>query len=326
MMSNFIFSLNVTIPIFLMILLGYIIRKMGIISDGFVSAANKYVFLVALPVMLFKDISETDVADQMTGDFLLFCMIVTIVMFLLVWLLTYLFVKDKTMVGAFAQAGVRGSAAVLGVAFVENICGNSGMAPMMIVAAVPFFNILSVIILTFSADMGKVNPASEEERRQIRSKNIKKAFINILKNPIILGILAGLLFSLSGLSMPAIPAKTITYISNTATPIALIAIGGGFDKNEALGHLKPAIAASAVKLIVLPAVFLPLALLMKFAPSEIAAILVMLASPTTVSCYVMADNMKNDKVLTSNVILITTILSSVTLTMWVFILKSFGAL
>ena len=126
--------------------------------------------------------------------------------------------------------------------------------------------------------------------------------------------------------MPAIPAKTITYISNTATPIALIAIGGGFDKNEALGHLKPAIAASAVKLIVLPAVFLPLALLMKFAPSEIAAILVMLASPTTVSCYVMADNMKNDKVLTSNVILITTILSSVTLTMWVFILKSFGAL
>ena len=299
-MSNFIFSLNVTIPIFLMILLGYIIRKMGIISDGFVSAANKYVFLVALPVMLFKDISETDVADQMTGDFLLFCMIVTIVMFLLVWLLTYLFVKDKTMVGAFAQAGVRGSAAVLGVAFVENICGNSGMAPMMI--------------------------ASEEERRQIRSKNIKKAFINILKNPIILGILAGLLFSLSGLSMPAIPAKTITYISNTATPIALIAIGGGFDKNEALGRLKPAIAASAVKLIVLPAVFLPLALLMKFAPSEIAAILVMLASPTTVSCYVMADNMKNDKVLTSNVILITTILSSVTLTMWVFILKSFGAL
>ncbi|SEG04530.1 hypothetical protein SAMN04487934_1079 [Eubacterium ruminantium] len=325
-MSNFIFSINVTAPIFLMMLLGYILKKLKIISDGFVSAANKYVFVTALPVMLFKDIAYTDIVDNIKGSFVLFCMLVTISMFLLVWLLSYLFLKDKRLVGAFAQAGARGSAAVLGVAFVENICGNAGMAPMMIVSAVPFFNILSVIILTFSEGLGKETSLSREEAARKKKANIKKAFFNILKNPIIIGIFTGLVFSASGLDMPKIPGKMIDYISSTATPIALLAIGGGFNRKEAVTRLKPAFAASFVKLIALPAVFLPLAAFIGFGPSEMAAILVMLASPTTVSCYVMAENMGNDRVLTSNVILLTTILSSLTLTGWVFILKVAGLL
>ena len=142
-MDNFIFSVNVTIPIFLIILLGYILRRIGFLTDEFVRVANKYVFIVALPVMLFRDIAGSDVRKDMNVKFFLFCMIVTIIMFFLVWGIAKLTLKDKTMVGAFAQAGARGSAAILGVAFVENICGEIGMTPLMIVAAVPFFNILS---------------------------------------------------------------------------------------------------------------------------------------------------------------------------------------
>ena len=156
-MDNFIFSVNVTIPIFLIILLGYILRRIGFLTDEFVRVANKYVFIVALPVMLFRDIAGSDVRKDMNVKFLLFCMIVTIIMFFLVWGIAKLTLKDKTMVGAFAQAGARGSAAILGVAFVENICGEIGMTPLMIVAAVPFFNILSVIILVFNAKIGRAH-------------------------------------------------------------------------------------------------------------------------------------------------------------------------
>lgn len=316
-MDNFIFSLNVTIPIFLVILLGYILRKIGLINENFVSTANKYVFKCALPVMLFQDIAFTDTLRSAKGSFVLFCALVTIAMFLLVWLCSYIFLKDKSLVGAFAQAGARGSAAILGVAFVENISGSAGMAPLMIVSAVPFFNILSVIILTFSADLNK----SAGEKKS-HGAVIKKSLFNIVTNPIIIGILLGIPFALLNVKFPAIATRTMDYVARTATPVALIAIGGGFDKQEATRRVKPAIWASLIKLVILPAVFLPLAVLFHFASSEMVAILIMLASPTTVSCYIMAVNMENDGPLTSNVILLTTIFSSVTLTGWIFILRS----
>ena len=318
-MDNFIFSLNVTIPIFLVILLGYILRKIGLINENFVSIANKYVFKCALPVMLFQDIAFTDTLRSAKGSFVLFCALVTIAMFLLVWLCSYVFLKDKSLVGAFAQAGARGSAAILGVAFVENISGSAGMAPLMIVSAVPFFNILSVIILTFSADLNK----SAGEKKS-HGAVIKKSLFNIVTNPIIIGILLGIPFALLNVKFPAIATRTMNYVARTATPVALIAIGGGFDKQEATRRVKPAIWASLIKLVILPAVFLPLAVLFHFASSEMVAILIMLASPTTVSCYIMAVNMENDGPLTSNVILLTTIFSSVTLTGWIFILRSFN--
>ena len=315
-MDNFIFSVNVTIPIFLIILLGYILRRIGFLTDEFVRVANKYVFIVALPVMLFRDIAGSDVRKDMNVKFFLFCMIVTIIMFFLVWGIAKLTLKDKTMVGAFAQAGARGSAAILGVAFVENICGEIGMTPLMIVAAVPFFNILSVIILVFNAN----TEANKDYGK------IKNACINIAKNPIIIGIVLGLIASLVRLPIPTIPARTLNYVAQTATPIALLAVGAGFDTKQAIARLKPALGATFIKLIGLPLVFLPFAYKIGFAPSEMVAILIMLASPTTVSCYVMAKNMDNDDILTSNVIVLTTLLSSVTLTLWIFILRSIGCI
>lgn len=319
-MSNFIFSLNVTIPVFLMILIGFFLRKFNLIGEKFVSDANKYVFKCALPVMLFKDIAESDILKNANIKFILFCMCVTILMFSVVWIFSYIFIKDKSLVGAFAQGASRGSAAILGVAFVENICGNAGMAPLMIVAAVPFFNILSVIILTFSAEFDQKNKS-----RTIRIHKfgiIKKSLVQIVKNPIIIGIFLGMPFAFFKIPIYTIPDKVIGYIAQTATPIALIAIGGGFDKTEAVTRIKTALAASIIKLIILPAVFLPFAALFDFNSSEVAAILIMLASPTTVSCYIMAKNMDNDGPLTSDIIMITTVLSSLTLTGWIFILKT----
>lgn len=315
-MSNFIFSINVTFPIFLVILLGYILRQKNFLTEEFVRVANKYVFVVALPIMLFQDISVTDVKKDMNIKFFLYCLIVTIVMFLLVWGIAKITLKDKTMVGAFAQAGARGSAAVLGVAFVENICGSIRMTPLMIVAAVPFFNILSVIILVFNANT----------KKEKNYGKIKDACINIIKNPIIIGILLGLLASLIKLDLPVMVDRTLEYIARTATPIALLAIGAGFDTKAAIKKIKPALGATFIKLIGLPMLFLPIAYMLDFKSSEMVAILIMLASPTTVSCYIMAKNMDNDDVLTSNVIVLTTLLSSITLTLWIFVLKSLGCI
>lgn len=312
-MENFIFSLNATFPIFLVMILGWVLMRVHFFNEEFVKVADKYVFKIALPVLLFQDISSADLTKTLDMHFVLFCMISTILMFLIVWLFSWLFIRDKSMVGAFAQASARGSAAILGIAFVQNIYGDSGMAPLMIVSAVPFYNILSVLILTFH---------SREQKGLDRKAQIQKACVNVAKNPIIWGILIGLPFAFFHIPIPAIPSKAVSYIAATATPIALLTIGAGFQGKEALSRIKPALAACFIKLIALPVLFFPFALYFGFRESELVAILIMLGSPTTVSCYIMAKNMGNDETLTSGVIVLATLLSSITLTAWIYLLRT----
>ena len=312
-MENFLFSLNVTLPIFIIIVIGGLLQRIGLLNEGFSSVADKFVFKVALPVQLFRDIAEMDIRSDFSGKFVLFCMAATTCMFAATWLLGQLFLKDKSMVGAFAQAAARGSAAILGIAFVENIYGSSGMTPMMIVAAVPLFNIYSVIILTVTSAQGKFDLAL-----------VKKLLKGVVTNPIILGIAAGMVWSLAGLPMPVLLSKSVGYIASTATPLALLVLGATFKGREALQKIGPTLAAAFLKLVAIPAAIFPVAIHMGFRGSELVAIMIMLASPTTVTCYIMAKNMGGDDTLSASVVMTATLLSSVTLTLWVFVMRTMG--
>ena len=312
-MQNFLFSLNVTLPIFIIIVVGGFLKRIGLLTEGFTSVADKFVFKVALPVQLFRDIAAMDIRADFSGKFVVFCMVATTCMFAATWILGAIFLKDKSMVGAFAQAAARGSAAILGIAFVENIYGDSGMTPMMIVAAVPLFNIYSVIILTVTSSEGKFNGAL-----------VKKLIKGVVTNPIILGIAAGMVWSLLRLPMPVILSKSVNYIATTATPLALLVLGATFKGKEALSKIGPTIAAAFLKLVAIPAAIFPFAIHMGFRGSELVAIMIMLASPTTVTCYIMAKNMGGDDTLSASVVMTATLFSSVTLTLWVFVMKTFG--
>ena len=319
-MDSFIYSINSTVPIFLVMIVGWVIKQLGVIDDHFANVANKYVFKVALPVLLFRDLSKADFYSQFDIRFVGYCAIVTIAMFGGVWIFTDLLMKDKTMRGSFIQCSCRSSAAILGMAFIQNMYSETGMAPLMIVAAVPLFNVISVVALTF-----KANPVDGVSIEDMPKKDgIKKACLNIVTNPIIIGIVVGLLASLVRLQLPAILDKTVNSIAQTATPIALICIGAGFEGRKAIKKIKPTLVGTFIKLIGLAAIFIPIAVYMGFRNQELMAILIMLASPTTVTSYIMSKNMNNDEVLASSIIVLTTVLSSITLTGWIFILRSFG--
>ena len=312
MLDSFIFSLNTTLPVFLVILVGMLLKRMGLFPESYASMTDKYVFKAALPVLLFRDISAMDFRQDFDIRFVVFCAVTTLVMFLAVWAGAYIFLKDKTMVGSFAQGSARGSAAILGIALATNIYGSSGLAPLMIFSAVPLFNILSVVILAMSADNGAQKP------------DFRKILKDIVTNPIILGILCGVPFSLLDIEIPLVLSKAVDSISATATPMALLSIGASFSLADAKKRFAPSLCASAVKLLVLPLVFLPLAVSLGFRGSALVAIFVMLGSPTTVTCYIMSKNMKNDHVLSSNIVMLATLLSSVSVTFWVFIMRNFG--
>ena len=314
-MENFIYSINVTMPIFLVMVIGYILKQIGMLNDNFVTVANKFNFKVTLPFMLFKDIAGVDIKAVFDIKYVLFCAIVSTICFWVVWGTAKLLVRDKTIRGAFVQSSFRGSAAVMGLAFIQNIYGSSAMGPLMIVSAVPLYNIFSVIVLTFEA-----NDSTGIDKKA----KIRQAGINICKNPIILSILAGLIVGLLGIQLPTLVNKTVSNVAQMATPLALITIGAGFEGRKALAKIAPTMASSMIKLVLQPLVFLPVAAWMGFSGEKMIAILIMLASPTTPSCYIMAKSMNNDEVLTASVIVTTTLMAAFTLTGWIFLLKTLG--
>ena len=295
-MDSLIYSLNATVPVFAVMIAGYIFRKIGLLNDEFVSVANKFVFKAALPCMVFLDLWATDIRHNFNGRYIGFCAAVTLISILVIWGMAKWLLKDKSEVGAFVQVAYRSSAAILGIAFIQNVYGNSGMGPLMILGAVPLYNIFAVIILTFESN----DEATKQDKSRIRS-----ACINILKNPIILGIVAGLLASLLNLQLPTMVTKSVDYMGRLASPLALLAIGAGFEGKKALAKMKSSIAASMIKLIGLAAVFLPIAIRLGFRDEELLALVIMLGSPSTPTAYIMAKNMHGDEVLSSSVIVMT---------------------
>ena len=297
-MENLIFSLNATVPVFVMIILGMLFKKIGIIDDVFASKMNKFVFLIPLPVLLFKDLATLDFKEIWDTKFVLFCFFITIFSILIVTILSFL-LKNKKNQGE-------------GIALIQNVYGKATMAPLMIIGSVPLYNIMAVVVLSFFSP----------ERKGISKEMWMKTLKGIITNPILIGIVIGLCWSLLHLPMPTMLDKTVTSIGNVATPLGLMAMGATFNYKKALGDLKPALCATFIKLFGFCTLFLPLAIFFGFRQEQLIAILVMLGSATTVSCYVMAKNMGHEGVLTSTVVMLTTLISGFSITMWLYILKT----
>lgn len=313
-MEQLLFSINATAPIFFVMVIGYILRRAKMMDEPTIKTLNKLNYKVTLPALLFRDISQSDFSAVWDTKYVLFCFLVTLFTICAIWILAGLLFQNKDLLGEFVQASYRSSAAVMGVAFIQNIYGNSGMAPLMIIGTVPLYNVAAVLVLSFTG------PDSHGLNRQA----LKKSLLGIATNPIILSIFAGMLFSACRIDLPIMINKTIGNIASLATPLALLALGAGFEGHKAIKLVKPTTISALIKLVVLPAVFLPLAVLLGFRNEMLIALLVMLGAPTTPSCYIMAKNLGHDGVLTSGTVVATTFCCSITLTLALFILKSLG--
>ncbi|MCI9621467.1 MAG: AEC family transporter [Dorea sp.] len=312
-MENLIFSLNATVPVFLMMVLGYLLHKIGWMDDEFASKMNRFVFRVPLPVLLFGDLAAVDFAQVWNMKFVSFCFGVTVISIAVSAGISFLW-KDRSIQGEFIQASYRSSAAILGIAFIQNIYGTAGMAPLMIIGSVPLYNVMAVLVLSL------FKPGQRGLDRDV----MKTTLWGIVTNPIILGIAAGLLWSALRLPMPQIMGKMISSVGGVTTPMGLMAMGAAFDLRRAFAKVKPAVTAAFIKLIGFCAVFLPAAVRLGFREEELVAILVMLGSATTVTCFVMAKNMGHEGVLSSSVVMLTTLFSAFTLTGWLYLLRSMG--
>ena len=301
-------------PVFLMMVLGYALhRKTSLLSDQFANYLNTFVFKLALPVQLFKSLSQEDFHEVWDGGMVLFCFSVSLASILILLALSA-FLRDSSLRAEFVQAGYRGSQALLGVALLQNIYGSNaagGPLALVLIGAVPLYNVAAVLLLTLLVPGGHLD-----------QRTVGKALRGIVTNPIILGIAAGLIWSLLRLPQPVILQRAVSSLASTATPMGLLALGACIDLKKAAGCWKPTLVASLFKLVFFVMLFLPLAVKLGYRGETLTVFLIMLGSPATVSGFSMARSMGHEGTLSAGAVMLTTVCSAFTFTVWLYLLKT----
>ena len=313
MLENFIFSISSALPIFLVMCVGYILKCRKTIDEDFVKKANILVFNVALPIKLFNDVFKTSFNEYFDFKFIIFIVSCTILSVVVTWLIGLLLIKDKSQLGAFIHGAFRGNFLYIGLSLMENITGSIGLkAPLVIAFVIPLYNILAVIILTYT---------NIDKSLKVSST---KVFKNIASNPLIIAIIFGVIASQIGITIPTFAIRTMSYFEAVATPLALITIGASFSLRKATANLGASLLASLLKLVIIPLTAVSLAIFLGFNNEDVLLIYLLFGVPTATVSYIMTTAMNGDKDLSANIIMTTTILSNFTMTLFIFGFKTMG--
>ncbi|MDR2563129.1 MAG: AEC family transporter [Prevotellaceae bacterium] len=314
-MKDFLFSFNVVSPLFILMATGYLARMFNFISDGFLKEANRFVFRFSLPLMLFQNIQSNFNIDFSDGSLIIFSLVGVSATILLSALTVPLFVKRRGQRGSMIQAIYRSNFLIYGIPLATGIYGNEAVSviSMMMGIMVAFYNVMAVIILSIYSETGEKFSA-------------KSVIIGIFKNPLILGCLAGMLFGLSGLELPLMLDKPLNDLAGLAPPLALFIMGGEFKFGRLAGNLVKVICASLCRLVLVPAAVIVAAVLLGMRGLYLAALLSLFATPAAVAGYIMADNMGCDGELAAQIVVTTTLASSLSIFLFVYVLRVQGVL
>ena len=317
MLSNLTYSVNAILPIFLLAVFGALLKKFGKISDAFIETADWLVFRIALPVMLFLEVAGSSLAESLDVRLIMFLVVSVTVTFLTVSVVAALTVRDRSKRGALIQGSCRSNFAILGVPLAVNMFGDAGGE--VIAIAIPFvilmFNSYSVVILSvFSADGD----------RKLNRDTLIGILKNIVTNPLIIGIAIALPFMLFEIELPAAANKTLTYLSNLTTPLALISLGANFRTESLKGRVGYALIGALMKTIILPAAAVTAAVLVGLRGPSLGVVLICFGAPTAVTSYIMAKKMGNDHELAAQILLLSTMVCALTIFLGIFILRTFA--
>lgn len=314
MLENFILSLNIIFPMILLVVLGFYLKRIDFINRGFLISANKLIFYAGIPSLLFINIYQSDIVEIFDLEFILFISIINIIYFFVAWVITYFLLRKKAynIIGAFVQGTFRGNITILALPILLNILGDYAAKGALVVAVlIPMYNILSVIMLSIHSN---------------KNVSVKAMIIGMAKNPPLLGTLFGILVSLSGIRTPMFARSTLSMLSQITTPIALICLGAGMTFEGFSNRFKYALYSSFFKTIIMPAIIGVLAYIWGFYGIDMVIFVIMSGVPTSITSYVMIVELGGDEYVASTNIVLTTVMSGVTMTFWIFILMTLGFL
>ncbi|MDX2465213.1 MAG: AEC family transporter [Porticoccus sp.] len=309
------FSLSITGPIFMVVLLGLLLKRLGVIHLQFVQPASDLVFKVGLPAILFLSIYRADLANFSMGLPILIAIPITLLLFATSLPVSRLFITDKGDCGVFVQGAFRGNLAVIGLAFCSNAYGEPGLAAAAVPVAVLtiLYNLLAVVAL---------NPIESG----VNQPPLQRMAINTLKNPLLIGIFLGFIMKFSGLPLPKLIEDTGNYFARMTLPLALLCIGASMNM-KALKHSGVStVLASTLKLVVAPLLVISFAIWFDVRGMELGILFFLVASPTAVASFIQVKAMGGNGEFAANIVVMSTLLGIVTVTGGLVTLKALALL
>ena len=312
-MDNFIVALNVVAPLVFLITLGYWAKEKNVVSKESFKQLNKLVYNIMVPTVLMKNVMETDLSIAFQPKLIIYSVSTIILTVIIAWIITHRFVSDKKRAGVIIQSTYRSNYVLFGLVIVSNMYGadNVAVTTMLIAFCVPLFNMLAVIILQYHS-MDHVD--------------IKSLFKGMIKNPMLIGTFIGLFILLSGIELPTFIKNSINDVAKSATPLALIILGGTFEIQSVAKNKVPLIVTTFMRLIFVPMVFLLIAVMMGYRQVELFSLLALYGSPVAVGSYAMAQAMNCDEEFAAQSVLVTTVLSIFSMLFWITLLNGLGLL
>lgn len=307
-MENLLLSLEVVGPLFLIMAVGYLLRRTPMLDEHAIKNCNQMVFKLFLPALMFRNLVETDFSQAVEPAMLLVCIVGLLLSYGVSFFMIPLFCKDPRRRGVLAQGIARSNTALFGVPVALSIYGegNYGAVVVMMAFVVPLTNLCSVLVLELS-------------------RGGKPQWGHILKsigtNPIIIVTLLGILLNVSHVAVPDMVLSAVKSLGAVATPLAFVSLGASFSFQGARKNSKALFAATALRLMVLPALFLGAAVLLGVRGQQLCAVLLLSAPPTAVSSFPMAQVMGGDAELADQIVVTTSLCSIITMFLWIYLLK-----
>lgn len=311
MLNSLLLSIKVVVPLVLFMGLGGIIRKKNWMSQVSIKEMNDVVFKVLLSTMVFYNIYQADLAEDFDLGLLVYAILTLFVIFGLLFFLVGQKVKDQAMAPVIIQGIYRSNFVLFGLQVTASICGSDqlGMTTVLISVIIPLFNVLAVVLFEAYRHKG------------IDFKNLLKG---ILANPLIIASALGLLSVFCKVQLGSVLEDALKSIAQMATPMSLILLGGTITLGGVKKYWKYTAVCAIGRLLVIPAIFLPVAVMLGYRGAGLVALMVMFGSPTSVSSFPMAVQMGGNGELAGQIVAVTTVFSTVTIFFWTYALSAGG--
>ena len=327
-MDSLLFAIGAVAPIVLMVSIGYLLKRIGFMSADFARAANKLVFRVFLPSMLFLNVYRIENLAQMDFSYVLYTVAVLLVIFSLSIPAVLCITRRGDRRGVLIQASFRSNYALIGIPLASSLFGEAGsiVATLLSAVVIPMLNVLAVVSLTVFREQEGKRPS------------VKSILLGIAKNPLIQSVLLGIvmlglraMFVEWGVSFRLSDVKplftVLSYLSNLATPLALLVLGAQFEFSAVPALKKELIYGILVRVLVVPLIGVGTAYLLfanRFSGAHFAAFVAMFCTPVAVSSVPMAQERGGDTVLAGQLVIWTTLFSALTVFIASFLLRAVG--
>jgi len=310
-MENLILSLNVVLPLFFTMALGYVLKRLKMFDDNTLKVMNNITFKTFLPLLLFYNIYKTDLNGAINLKLIFFALTSVTLTFVILCIFIPLIEKNNQKRGVLIQGIFRSNFVIFGLPVACSLFGDDkvGVVAILIATVVPLFNMLAVIALEIFR-CGKLD--------------IKNTLKGIITNPLIIASVIGLCFLALEIKLPTAIEKSVSDISRIATPLSLILLGGSFAFTDVKTHLRQTVIGVTGRLIIIPGILMPISIWLGFRDVELLGLMLIFASPTAISSFTMAQKMDADSDLAAQIVVFTSAFCILTVFLWIFLLKQFS--